>query len=57
MIGKAHTSYDSLLKAAQKFVASDNYKDGQDGVFYILTQDRRRPQMSSFTDGELEVEG
>lgn len=56
VIGKPHDSYEKLLKAAQKFVASDNYKEGEDGVFYIVTQGHRYPQMGSFTSGELEGE-
>jgi len=54
VIGKPHDSYEKLLKAAQKLVASDNYNEGNDGVFYIVTQGHRYPQMGSFTSDELE---
>jgi hypothetical protein len=54
VIGKTHKTYESLLQAAQDFVASDAYNEGEDGVFYILTQANRSPQMGSFTSGELE---
>lgn len=54
VIGKSHASYDSLLKAARKFVSSGEYTEGEDGVFYLVTQDRRRPEMCSFTSDELE---
>jgi hypothetical protein len=54
IIGKPHKTYESLLKAAKKFVASDDYTDGEDGIFYIVSQNGRQPRAGSFDSSELE---
>jgi len=56
VIGKPHKTYESLLKAARKFHDSPGYIECEDGLFYLVSQDRRVPQACSFTDSELEDE-
>ena len=54
IIGEPHKTHDSLLKAAKKFVASEDYTEDADGLFYLVCQDNRRPEISNFTRAELE---
>ena len=56
VIGKSHKTYDSLLKAARKFYVSSDFKEGEDGLFYLVSQDRRIPRVGSFDSAELEEE-
>lgn len=54
IIGKPHKNYESLVKAAKKFVASDDYTDGEDGLFYIVSHGGRQPRAGSFDSSDLE---
>jgi hypothetical protein len=49
-------TFDQILKEAKKFHKSDDYNEGQDGLFYILTQDGKAPRMFSFTSSDMEDE-
>lgn len=54
IVGGAHDSYDSLLKSAREFVSGDKFTEGEDGIFYLVTQEGHWPKMGSFTGDELE---
>lgn len=54
IMGKPYPTYDKVLNAARKFVASKNYTEGEDGIFYLVTQKNRNPVMGSFTSDEFE---
>ncbi len=48
-------TYDNLLKAARKVYAKWHRRD-EDGLFYLRTEDGRKPQMGSFSGKEMEGE-
>lgn len=53
VIGKARKSYDSVLKAAQKFIKDGFYKEGEDGIFYLVTTSKT-VKAGSFESSEIE---
>lgn len=54
VLGKSHKTYDGVAKAARKFIASDDFEEGRDNVFYIVTENRRSPRIGSFDSIDLE---
>jgi len=50
IMGRCHKTFESLQNHAQKFRASDEFTDGEDGLFYLVTQDKKAPRMFSFGD-------
>jgi len=55
IVGKSHKDYDSLLKAARKFIKSDDYTEGEDGLFYVVTTGNT-VQVSPFDSSDIEDE-
>jgi len=53
VLGRSHKDYDGVLRAARKFVRGDDYKEGEDGVFYLVTTSRT-VRAGSFDSSELE---
>jgi hypothetical protein len=56
IISRGLKTYEEVLTAARDKVNDPNYNDGQDNVFYLVTQDNKAPQVCSFTSDELEPE-
>jgi hypothetical protein len=55
IVGKSYKDYDSLLKAARKFIKSDDYTEGEDGLFYVVTTGNTA-RVSPFDSSDLEDE-
>jgi len=55
IVGKSYKDYDSLLKAARKFIKSDDYTEGEDGLFYVVTVGNTA-RVSPFASSDLEDE-
>lgn len=55
LVGKSHNDYNSLLKAARKFIKSDDYTEGEDGLFYVVTTGNA-VRVSPFDSSDLEDE-
>lgn len=55
IVGKSYKDYDSLLKAARKFIKSDDYTEGEDGLFYVVTSGNSI-RVSPFDSSDLEGE-
>lgn len=55
IVGKSYKDYDSLLKAAKKFIKSDDYTEGEDGIFYVVTVGNTA-RVSPFDSSDLEDE-
>jgi len=51
---KAYKTFNECLCYARIFVKGGEYKDGNDGLFYLVTQSGKVPRMLSFTNEELE---
>lgn len=55
ILGKSHKTYESLLKAAKKFFKSDDFTEGEDGLFYVVTSGNS-VRVSPFDSSDLEDE-
>ena len=55
ILGKSHKTYESLLKAAKKFFKSDDFTEGEDGLFYTVTTGNS-VRVSPFDSSDLEDE-
>lgn len=55
IVGKSYKDYDNLLKAARKFIKSDDYTEGEDGLFYAVTTGNA-VRVSPFDSSDLEGE-
>lgn len=55
VIGKPYKNYESLLKAARDFFKSDDYTEGEDGLFYVV-KDGNDVRVSPFDSSDLEGE-
>ena len=55
IVGKSYKDYDGLLKAARKFIKSDDYTEGEDGLFYVVTTGNTA-RVSPFDSSDLEGE-
>jgi hypothetical protein len=55
IVGKSHKDYESLVKAARKFVKSGDYTEGEDGVFYTVISGKT-VRVSAFDNSDLEDE-
>lgn len=53
--GKSHKDYESLLRAAKKFFKSDDFTEGEDGLFYTVTIGKT-VQVCPFDSSDLEDE-
>jgi len=54
VFGKQHKNYEELAEAARKFIKTDEYREGYDNLFYLVTQKNRLPYMGSFDSADLE---